>query len=145
MFETPSHILLVDDEEDFVEMLGLRLKEAGETVLTAHSGSRCLEILEETDVDVIILDVKMPGMDGIETLTEVKKRHPLTEVIMLTGHGTVEIAVQGMKLGAFDFLMKPADFRVVTEKLNQARERKHQQLERIRKAEAAMLLRQAKI
>jgi DNA-binding NtrC family response regulator len=145
MFETPSHILLVDDEEDFVEMLGLRLKEAGETVLTAHSGSRCLEILEETEVDVIILDVKMPEMDGIETLREVKTRHPLTEVIMLTGHGTVEVAVQGMKLGAFDFLMKPADFRVVTEKLNQARQRKHEQLDRIRKAEAAMLLRQAKI
>jgi DNA-binding NtrC family response regulator len=145
MFEIPSRILLVDDEEDFVEMLGLRLKEAGETVLTAHSGSRCLEILEETDVDVIILDVKMPEMDGIEALTEVKKRHPLTEVIMLTGHGTVEIAVQGMKLGAFDFLMKPADFRVVREKLNQARQRKHEQLDRIRKAEAAMLLRQAKI
>jgi DNA-binding NtrC family response regulator len=145
MLETPSHILLVDDEEDFVEMLGLRLKEAGETVLTAHSGSRCLEILEETEVDVIILDVKMPEMDGIETLREVKTRHPLTEVIMLTGHGTVEVAVQGMKLGAFDFLMKPADFRVVTEKLNQARQRKHEQLDRIRKAEAAMLLRQAKI
>jgi len=145
MFETPSHILLVDDEEDFVEMLGLRLKEAGETVLTAHSGSRCLEILDETDIDVIILDVKMPEMDGIETLREVKTRHPLTEVIMLTGHGTVEMAVQGMKLGAFDFLMKPADFRVVTDKLNQARQRKHQQLDRIRKAEAAMLLRQAKI
>jgi len=145
MFETPSHILLVDDEEDFVEMLGLRLKEAGETVLTAHSGSRCLEILDEKDIDVIILDVKMPEMDGIETLREVKTRHPLTEVIMLTGHGTVEMAVQGMKLGAFDFLMKPADFRVVTDKLNQARQRKHEQLDRIRKAEAAMLLRQAKI
>jgi DNA-binding NtrC family response regulator len=145
MFKTPSIILLVDDEADFVEMLSLRLKESGETVLTAHSGSQCLEILEKTEIDVIILDVKMPGMDGIETLQEIKKRHPLIEVIMLTGHGTIDTAVQGMKLGAFDFLMKPADFDVFTAKVNQARQRKHDQIERIRKAEAATLLRQAKI
>jgi DNA-binding NtrC family response regulator len=145
MFKTPSIILLVDDEADFVEMLSLRLKESGETVLTAHSGSQCLEILEKTEIDVIILDVKMPGMDGIETLQEIKKRHPLIEVIMLTGHGTIDTAVQGMKLGAFDFLMKPADFDVFTAKVNQAKQRKHDQIERIRKAEAATLLRQAKI
>lgn len=145
MFKTPSIILLVDDEADFVEMLSLRLKESGETVLTAHSGSQCLEILEKTEIDVIILDVKMPGMDGIETLQEIKKRHPLIEVIMLTGHGTIDTAVQGMKLGAFDFLMKPADFDVFTAKVDQARQRKHDQIERIRKAEAATLLRQAKI
>ncbi len=145
MFKTPSIILLVDDEADFVEMLSLRLKESGETVLTAHSGSQCLEILEKSEIDVIILDVKMPGMDGIETLQEVKKRHPLIEVIMLTGHGTIDTAVQGMKLGAFDFLMKPADFDVFTAKVNQARQRRHDQIERIRKAEAATLLRRAKI
>ncbi|HSL38837.1 MAG TPA: response regulator [Desulforhopalus sp.] len=145
MFKTPSIILLVDDEADFVEMLSLRLKESGETVLTAHSGSQCLEILEKSEIDVIILDVKMPGMDGIETLQEIKKRHPLIEVIMLTGHGTIDTAVQGMKLGAFDFLMKPADFDVFTAKVNQARQRKHDQIERIRKAEAATLLRRAKI
>jgi len=145
MFKTPSIILLVDDEADFVEMLSLRLKESGETVLTAHSGSQCLEILEKSQIDVIILDVKMPGMDGIETLQEVKKRHPLIEVIMLTGHGTIDTAVQGMKLGAFDFLMKPADFDVFTAKVNQARQRRHDQIERIRKAEAATLLRRAKI
>ena len=145
MFKTPSIILLVDDEADFVEMLSLRLKESGETVLTAHSGSQCLEILEKSQIDVIILDVKMPGMDGIETLQAVKKRHPLIEVIMLTGHGTIDTAVQGMKLGAFDFLMKPADFDVFTAKVNQARQRRHDQIERIRKAEAATLLRRAKI
>ncbi|MFO7645246.1 MAG: response regulator [Desulfosarcina sp.] len=145
MFKTPSIILLVDDEADFVEMLSLRLKESGETVLTAHSGSQCLEILEKSEIDVIILDVKMPGMDGIETLQAIKKRHPLIEVIMLTGHGTIDTAVQGMKLGAFDFLMKPADFDVFTAKVNQARQRRHDQIERIRKAEAATLLRRAKI
>lgn len=145
MFKTPSTILLVDDEADFVEMLSLRLKEAGETVLTAPSGSQCLEILNQTKIDVVVLDVKMPGMDGIETLQEIKKSHPLVEVIMLTGHGTIDTAVQGMKLGAFDFLMKPADFDDFIGKVNQARQRKREHIERIRKAEAAMLLRHAKI
>ena len=145
MFKTPSHILLVDDEKDFVEMLSLRLQENGENVLAAYNGKECLEILEEKNIDVIILDVKMPGMDGIETLKKVKNLHPLVEVIMLTGHGTIQAAVEGMKLGAFDFLLKPADFKELTEKLNRARERRKEQVERIQKAEAAMLLRQSKI
>jgi len=137
--------MLVDDEEDFVEMLSLRLKEIDENVVAVYSGSACLETLEKMEIDVIILDVKMPGMDGIEALQEIKKRYPLVEVIMLTGHGTMESAVQGMKLGAFDFLFKPADFEELTGKLNQARQRKLDQMERIRKAEAAMLLRRSKI
>ena len=145
MFKTPSYILLVDDEEDFIEMLSLRLKESGENVLAAYSGSQCLEVLEKSEIDVIILDIKMPGMDGIETLQEIKKRHPLVEVIMLTGHGTIETAIEGMKLGAFDFLLKPSDFDDLFEKVKNARRRKHDQLDRIRKAEAAMLLRGAKI
>jgi DNA-binding NtrC family response regulator len=145
MFETPSHILLVDDEEDFLEMLSLRLKESGESVLTANSGRKCLSILENEAVDVIILDVKMPEMDGIETLKEIRKRHPLVEVIMLTGHGTIHTAVEGMKLGAFDFLLKPADFSLLLEMLEEARQRKHDQAERIQKAEAAMLLRRSRI
>ena len=137
--------MLVDDEEDFVEMLSLRLKEIGENVVAAHSGSECLKTLEKTEIDVIILDVKMPGMDGIETLQEIKKRNPLVEVIMLTGHGTIEAAVEGMKLGAYDFLLKPEEFDELTDKLNRARQRKHDQMERIHKAEAEMLLRRAKI
>lgn len=145
MFKTPSRILLVDDEKDFVEMLSLRLQENGEEVLQAYSGLESLEKLKETEIDVVILDVKMPGMDGIETLQEIKKRYPLVEVIMLTGHGTIETAVQGMKLGAYDFLIKPADFEDLTTKLNKARERKHDQMERIRKAEATSLLRRSTI
>lgn len=145
MFKTPSRILLVDDEKDFVEMLTLRLEEIGEEVLQAYSGLESLEKLKETDIDVVILDVKMPGMDGIETLQEIKKRYPLVEVIMLTGHGTIETAVQGMKLGAYDFLIKPADFDDLTAKLNNARQRRHDQMERIRKAEATSLLRRSNI
>lgn len=145
MFKTPSHMMIVDDEKDFVEMLSLRLTETGEDVITAYSGMECLEKLEKTDIDVVILDVKMPGMDGIETLREIKKHYPLVEVIMLTGHGTIETAVEGMKLGAHDFLVKPADFDELTEKLGTARRRKNEQMERIRKAEAAMILRHSKI
>ncbi len=145
MFKTTSKIMLVDDEKDFVEMLSLRLKENEENVIAAYNGQECLDALEKTQVDVIILDVKMPGMDGIETLKQIKKRHPLVEVIMLTGHGTIQSAVEGMKLGAFDFLLKPADFKALTEKLNKAKERRKEQMERIQKAEAAILLRQSKI
>jgi DNA-binding NtrC family response regulator len=145
MFKTPSYIMLVDDEEDFVEMLSLRLTEKGEKVVSAFSGQECLDTLDKSEIDVVILDVKMPGMDGIETLQEIKKRHPLVEVIMLTGHGTMEAAVQGMKLGAYDFLFKPADFDDLTDKLNKARKRRHDQIEKIRNAEADMLLRTSKI
>jgi DNA-binding NtrC family response regulator len=145
VFKTSSKIMLVDDEKDFVEMLSLRLKENGEDVISAYNGRECLDTLEKMPVDVVILDVKMPGMDGIECLKKIKKQYPLVEVIMLTGHGTIQSAVEGMKLGAFDFLLKPADFKELTEKLDKARERKKEQVERIQKAEAAMLLRQSKI
>lgn len=141
MIKIPTRILLVDDEEDFVEMLSLRLQEVGEKVTPAYSGRECLEKLAQTDIDVVILDVKMPGMDGIETLQEIKKRYPLVEVIMLTGHGTTKTAVEGMKLGAFDYLLKPADFDELTRKLVEARKRKDDQQERIRRAEVKLLIR----
>jgi DNA-binding NtrC family response regulator len=143
MVKIPTRVLLVDDEKDFVEMLSLRLKDVGERVTPAYSGRECLEILENENIDVVILDIKMPGMDGIETLREIKRRFPIVEVIMLTGHGTTETAVEGMKLGAFDYLMKPADFDDLTTKLEGARKRKDEQEERIRKAEATLLLRKS--
>ena len=141
MVKIPVNILVVDDEKDFVEMLSLRLQEVGEKVSTAYSGKECLETLEKTNIDVVILDIKMPGMDGMETLGEIKKSFPIIEVIMLTGHGSAETAVEGMKSGAFDYLMKPADFDDLTAKLEGARKRKDEQEERIRKAEVTLLLR----
>ena len=141
MIKIPTKVLVVDDEIDFVEMLSLRLEEEGEKVTPAYSGKECLETMENKEIDVVILDIKMPGMDGIETLREIKKRFPLVEVIMLTGHGTIETAVEGMKLGAFDYLLKPADFDDLTAKLGGARKRKDEQEERIRKAEARLLVR----
>lgn len=110
-------------------------------MVEAYSGEECLEKLGQSVIDVVVLDVKMPGMDGIETLQEIKKRYPLAEVIMLTGHGTTETAVQGMKLGASDYLIKPADFEELTVKLVNARKRKDEQEERIRRAEAKLLVR----
>jgi DNA-binding NtrC family response regulator len=143
MIKIPTRILLVDDEKDFVEMLGLRLQEVGEHVTPAYSGRECLKILEEKEIDVVILDILMPGMDGIATLKEIKRRFPLIEVIMLTGHGTTESAVEGMKRGAFDYLLKPAQFESLTTKLEAARKRKDEQEERIRKAEAKLLMRKS--
>ena len=143
MIKIPTRVMLVDDEKDFVEMLGLRLEEAGEIVTPAHSGQECLQVLEKKEIDVVILDILMPGMDGIATLKEIKRRFPLVEVIMLTGHGTTESAVKGLKLGAFDYLLKPAHFGELTAKLESARKRKDEQAERIRKAEAKLLLRKS--
>lgn len=143
MIKIPTRILIVDDEKDFVEMLSLRLEESGEKVSVAYDGQECLDALEKnaSKIDVVILDIRMPGMEGIDVLREIKKRFPLIEVIMLTGHGTTESAVAGMKLGAFDYLLKPADFEDLSKKLEGARKRKDDQEERIRKAEAKLLVR----
>lgn len=143
MIKIPARVLIVDDDEDFVEMFALRLREVGEKVLCAYSGEECLKILAQKNIDVVILDIKMPGMDGTQTLKEVKKRFPLVEVIMLTGHGTTETAVEGMKLGAFDYLLKPADFEDLQTKLEGARKRKDEQEERIRAAEAKAIMRKS--
>jgi DNA-binding NtrC family response regulator len=100
-------------------------------VLPAYSGREALEKLEKNGVDVVILDVKMPGMDGIETLREIKKIHPLVEVIMLTGHATVETAVEGMRLGAFDYLMKPCEIEELLAKVAEAKEKKSKHEQKI--------------
>lgn len=143
MIKIPVKVLIVDDEEDFVEMFSLRLENQGEKVFTAYSGQEALEVLKEESIDVVMLDIRMPVMDGIETLKKIKKEFPIVEVIMLTGHGSAETAVEGMKLGAFDYLMKPADFDDIRIKLENARKRKEDHEERIRKAEARLLLRRS--
>ena len=117
-------VMVVDDELDFLETIIKRLKARKIEVTGAESGEKALELLAAQDIDVIILDVKMPGMDGIETLREIKKRKPLTEVIMLTGHASVESGIQGMQLGAFDYVMKPVALDELLEKMRQAYERK---------------------
>jgi two-component system OmpR family response regulator len=117
-------ILVVDDEQDFLETIIKRLKARNIDVAGVESGYKALEILASRNPDVIILDVKMPGMDGIETLREIKKKQPLVEVIMLTGHASVESGIQGMQLGAFDYVMKPVALDELLEKVRQAYDRK---------------------
>jgi DNA-binding NtrC family response regulator len=139
MIKVPTHVMVVDDEQAFTEMLVLSLQEKQYDATAAFSGQECLEKLSEDHTHVIILDIKMPGMDGIETLKEIKKRFPIVEVIMLTGHGSIDTAISGMKLGAFDYLLKPADFDVLIDKVNKARRRRDEHEERIREAEAHRL------
>ena len=120
-------VLLVDDEIPFVETMTKRLTKRDLRVLTAYSGDEgLLELEKHPGAEVVILDVKMPGIDGIDTLKEIKRKFPLLEVIMLTGHATVESAIEGMKMGAFDYLMKPCDMDVLMVKVAEAAARKRQ-------------------
>lgn len=129
-------VLIVDDEEDFVETIVKRLRDRGLTVDGVNSGTEALSLLDNKDFDVVILDVKMPGMDGIETLREMKKKKPLTEVIMLTGHGSVESGIQGLQLGAYNYVMKPCPLDELLAQMTQAYERKLIEEERKLKTEA---------
>lgn len=106
---TAFNVLIVDDEIDFMETLIKRMKKRDVNIDGVGSGAEALEALDQTRIDLVVLDVRMPGMDGLETLKRIKERHPLIEVIMLTGTADVDTAVQGMELGAFDYLMKPMD------------------------------------
>lgn len=117
-------VLIVDDEDDFRETLVKRLKKRRLHVSGAESGGKALELMARETFDVVILDVKMPGLDGIETLREIKKKNRLTEVILLTGHASMESGIEGMKLGAFDYIMKPVNIDELLEKMRQAYERK---------------------
>lgn len=130
-------VLLVDDEEDFVDALAQRLEVRDFDVTTALSGADALERIEDTEIDLVILDVQMPGVDGLEVLRQIKQRKPLIEVIMLTGHATIQTAIDGMKLGAFDFLLKPTETEELVEKINRAFSRKAEHDQRIREAEIA--------
>ncbi len=127
-----ASVLLVDDEVSFVETFGERLEMRNLEIAKAFNGREALQVLEEKKtVEVVILDVRMPGMDGIETLAEIKKRFPLVEVIMLTGHADVESAIDGMKQGAFDYLMKPIDMDQIIAKVTEAATKKRQHEEKI--------------
>jgi len=128
-------VLLVDDEEEFIKYLSQRLEARNFAVDTAYSGDQAITCIKEKDIDVMVLDVLMPGRDGVDTLREIKRIKPLIEVIMLTGHATVETAIEGMRLGAFDYLIKPTETNDLVEKISKAFKRKEEQEERIRQAE----------
>ena len=129
-----GRLLIVDDEEQFVEALSERLSLRDYDVTTSLTGEDAIEKIKNFNFDVVILDVRLPGIEGAEVLREIKSLKPLAEVIMLTGHGTVEMAIEGMKLGAFDFLMKPCETDDLTVKIDKAHDRKAEQEDRIRAA-----------
>lgn len=134
-------IMLVDDEVRYLQTTAKLLGKKGYEVSTAESGKEALEKLKTQTVHVVILDVKMPGMDGNETLRAVKSLYPLVEVIMLTGHATVDSAIDGLKNGAFDYLMKPADPDRILEKAMDAFEKRQRVEEKIRVAQAKKYMR----
>ena len=102
--------LVVDDEREYVDALSERLSLRGVEVTGVFNGEEALAVLESRPMDVVVLDVMMPGLGGIETLKEMRRRHPRIAVIMLSGHADVATAIEGMELGAFDYLVKPIDF-----------------------------------
>lgn len=130
-----ANVLLVDDEPTFVDVIEKRLKKRDIAVVTASSGPEALEKLSGTNqLEVVILDVKMPVMDGIDTLARIRRQYPLVEVILLTAHATIESAIDGMRLGAFDYLMKPCEIEELVGKIEKAADRKRRQEEKILEA-----------
>jgi DNA-binding NtrC family response regulator len=117
-------VLLVDDEEDFLDALGERMRLRDMEVSTTTSAKEALRKIEKESYDAIILDLKMPEMGGLEVLKAIKTSHPELQIILLTGHGSVQEGVEAMKLGAVDFLEKPADLESLTEKIQEAKAQK---------------------
>ena len=128
-----TQLLIIDDEERFLSTTKALLDKRGLNTFTAANGADAMKILGTERIDVIILDVKMPGLDGVEVLRVIKKRHPLVEVIMLTGHASAESAVDGLSLGAFDYLMKPCDIQTLMDKVNEAHAKKDAAEDKARK------------
>ncbi len=134
--------LVVDDEQDFLETLVNRLGKRSIDTTGVRSGEEAIEVMKKKLFDVVILDIKMPGgMDGIETLREMKKIQPLAEVILLTGHASVETSIEGMKLGAFDYLIKPIKLEELLTKMAEAFDKKNAHDQKIRTARIKELMR----
>ena len=127
-------VLVVDDEADFLTTLVNRLRKRNLEVSGVASGEKALGLLDKEPFDVVILDVKMPGMDGVDVLREMKRKWPLVEVIMLTGHASIESGIEGMRLGAFDYIIKPMDIDDLVDKMRKAFEKKSNHQEKIRQA-----------
>ena len=135
-------VMVVDDEEDFLETLVNRFKKRNIEAVGHLNGEEALKAMKGKLFDVVILDIKMPGgMDGIEVLREMKRIQPLVEVILLTGHASVETSIEGMKLGAFDYLLKPVKLEELLVKVGQAFEKKDTHEQKIRSAKIKELIR----
>jgi DNA-binding NtrC family response regulator len=119
-----SKILLVDDEVVFTQNMAKLLANRGYVVTAVNSGDAAIQALEEKDFDVVVLDLKMPGMDGITTLKEIKKLGLFTQTLILTGHGSIDTALEAIKLGAYDYLTKPCEIDELVGKIEGAWEKK---------------------
>ncbi|MGD9877985.1 response regulator [Desulfococcus sp.] len=116
----PENILLIDDEKDFLDVMTERMEARGFEVSTSMSAKEALGMIKKGAYDAIILDLQMPGMDGIEALKAIKDIQPEAQIILLTGHATVEKGVEAIKLGATDFIEKPADLETLSRKIKNA-------------------------
>ena len=128
--ENRIRVLLVDDEEGYVHVLSNRLAMRNIDVTKSYSGVEALQILRKQDFDVAVLDIKMEDLDGLELLKILKKMAPQIEVIMLTGHGSAEEASLGMKRGAYDYLIKPCEFKDLLDKIRDAYQKRTNKSER---------------
>jgi DNA-binding NtrC family response regulator len=117
-------VLLVDDEREYLEIMSERMRARGMTVTTTESADQALSIIEKQTFDAIVMDFQMPGMDGMEALKAIKTKKPELQIILLTGHATVEKTVEAMKIGATDFLEKPADLEALAQKIKNAKTEK---------------------
>lgn len=131
-----AQVLVVDDETVFAEVLSERLAMRGYTSRYCLSGRQALKIIQQEPIDVVILDMVMPQMDGLATLRAIKQAAPLVEVILLSGKATMQAAIAGMRQGAFEYLTKPCDAKTMTDKIDAAFQRKCAQQERIDRAMA---------
>ncbi len=115
-------VLLVDDEEEFANLLARRLETRGIQVVAVRSGEEAVSLVDQRVFDVAVIDLSMPGIDGIETLKQIKAKRSDIEVLMLTGHATVAGGIEAMKQGASDFLQKPVEIEELLKKINKARQ-----------------------
>jgi DNA-binding NtrC family response regulator len=138
--ELSSNVLLVDDEEQFLDTLSQRLELRGIKVDTVTGGEEAMDKITDKKFDAIVLDLVMPGIDGIETLKRLKEKNPDIQIIMLTGKATVKKGIEAMKLGAEDFLEKPVDLNVLMEKIKKATHNKMLLVEKSRQEEVKKIL-----
>ena len=139
----PAHrVLLIDDEKELLKTLAERLEVRGLIVETAQSGEEALVIIEHADFDAVVLDLAMPGIDGIETLKRMHEIKPDLQVVLLTGHATVAKSIEAMKLGAVDLLEKPADFKDLLAKIEEASKKKAVLFERRIEADISKIIRE---